>query len=150
MASTENESNLTEVFRERFIEARKRRALSQEDVAVLLDVDQQIVSNFERGKRRLSLDDMPRWARAVGNDWRDMLRTEQDRTTLKALREELKLCEGAIQDGESKTREWARHVADARAELELRENAYNHTVQITQQVRARQAELKQLIAERGK
>jgi transcriptional regulator with XRE-family HTH domain len=42
--------------------ARERQGLSQEDFAALLSRDQRAVSEYERGKRKIAVTDLPRFA----------------------------------------------------------------------------------------
>jgi transcriptional regulator with XRE-family HTH domain len=63
-------------FRSRFIAARKRRGLNQEDVAARLEITQQTVARFELGQRGLAANDMPAWAHAVEEHWRELIEDE--------------------------------------------------------------------------
>jgi transcriptional regulator with XRE-family HTH domain len=70
---TEPTPDLADIFRARFIAARKMNGLKQEDVAARIGTVQQTVAKFELGKRGLSVAEMPAWAEAVGADWRVLL-----------------------------------------------------------------------------
>jgi transcriptional regulator with XRE-family HTH domain len=47
-------------------QARERQGLSQEDFAVLISRDQRAVSEYENGKRRIAVTDLPTFAEALG------------------------------------------------------------------------------------
>ncbi len=54
-----------EVLGERIRQARERKGLSQEDLAALVARDQRAISEYEHGKRRISVTDLPTFARAL-------------------------------------------------------------------------------------
>jgi transcriptional regulator with XRE-family HTH domain len=110
-------------FRERFIAARKRRGYSQDDVAAEIKVTQQTVARFENSKRGLSVNDMPRWANAIGEDWRSLVAEERG----------------------SKS-ELRRALADKKAELQMRRYEANNAAaaleRAEQQARLREADVR--------
>jgi len=46
--------------------AREQRGLSQEEFAALIGRDQRAVSEYENGKRRIAVTDLPKFADALG------------------------------------------------------------------------------------
>jgi transcriptional regulator with XRE-family HTH domain len=66
-------------FRVRWVAARKAAGMTQDDVAAALGVTQQIVGRFEKDKnpRRLFVNEMVRWAAAIGRRWDDVLGVEE-------------------------------------------------------------------------
>ena len=50
---------------ERIRQAREKRGLSQEDLAALISRDQRAVWEYEYGKRRIAVTDLPRLAQAL-------------------------------------------------------------------------------------
>lgn len=50
---------------QRIRQARERKGLSQEDFAALISRDQRAVSEYEHGKRRIAVNDLPVIARAL-------------------------------------------------------------------------------------
>ncbi len=50
---------------ERIRLAREKKGLSQEDLAALVKRDQRAVSEYEHGKRRISVTDLPRFAEVL-------------------------------------------------------------------------------------
>jgi transcriptional regulator with XRE-family HTH domain len=76
MANLEDFPDLEERFRARFIESRVANGLTQQDVATALGTTQQTVARFEGGQRGLGVNDLPRWAGAIGEYWLRMLSTQ--------------------------------------------------------------------------
>ena len=56
----------SDVFRQRVVEARKRRGWSQAELAELLGVSRSSVTTFENGTRGVSLDDALSYCAALG------------------------------------------------------------------------------------
>lgn len=50
----------------RIREARERLGMSQEDFALAVAKDQRAISEYERGKRKLSVTDLPTFAQVLG------------------------------------------------------------------------------------
>ena len=50
---------------QRIRQARERLGISQDDFAVLIERDQRAVSEYEHGKRRISVTDLPKFADAL-------------------------------------------------------------------------------------
>ena len=48
------------------VQLRQRRDMSQQDLADLLGIHRTQLCRWERGKRRVCLDDLQRWAHALG------------------------------------------------------------------------------------
>ena len=74
----------------RIRQAREQRGLSQEELAALIKRDQRAVSEYEHGKRRLSVTDLPRVAQALDVPILyffegDVTATDQDRMVLDAF-----------------------------------------------------------------
>ena len=53
------------ILGERIREARERAGISQEDLAVAVGKDQRAISEYENGKRKLSVTDLPMFARTL-------------------------------------------------------------------------------------
>jgi transcriptional regulator with XRE-family HTH domain len=51
---------------QRIRQAREQRGLSQEELAALIGKDQRAVSEYERGKRRIAVNDLPAFAQVLG------------------------------------------------------------------------------------
>ena len=74
----------------RIRQAREQRGLSQEELAALIKRDQRAVSEYEHGKRRISVTDLPRVAQALDVPILyffegDVTATDQDRMVLDAF-----------------------------------------------------------------
>ena len=74
----------------RIRQAREQRGLSQEEFAALIKRDQRAVSEYEHGKRRISVTDLPRVAQALDVPILyffegDVTATDQDRIILDAF-----------------------------------------------------------------
>ena len=74
----------------RIRQAREQRGLSQEEFAALIKRDQRAVSEYEHGKRRISVTDLPRVAQALDVPILyffegDVTATDQDRMVLDAF-----------------------------------------------------------------
>lgn len=54
-----------ELLGRRIREARERIKLSQEDLAIAVSKDQHAISQYENGKRKLAVTDLPAFARAL-------------------------------------------------------------------------------------
>lgn len=54
------------VLGQRIRQARERRDLSQEEFAALIARDQRAVSEYENGKRKIAVTDLPLFARVLG------------------------------------------------------------------------------------
>ena len=65
-------SNRYRAFLAGLIEARRRAALTQVDLAARLDKPQSFVSKVERGERRLDFVEFVDWAQAIGVDELDL------------------------------------------------------------------------------
>lgn len=50
---------------ERIRQARERAGISQEDLAIAVSKDQRAISEYENGKRKLSVTDLPMFARTL-------------------------------------------------------------------------------------
>jgi len=50
---------------ERIRQARERAGISQEDLAIAVSKDQRAISEYENGKRKLSVTDLPVFARTL-------------------------------------------------------------------------------------
>lgn len=52
-------------FGQRLREARERMALSQEELAALVGKDQTAISEYENGKRKITITDLPEFAQVL-------------------------------------------------------------------------------------
>ena len=63
---TANETAFFKVFGQRIAELRKKRGLTQSDLAAALDLDQTAIASYEVGRRRVPLSLLPHLAKSLG------------------------------------------------------------------------------------
>jgi transcriptional regulator with XRE-family HTH domain len=134
-------------FRERFVEARKRNGFSQEEVADDLGITQQTVARFENSKRGMSLNDMPKWAAAIGEDWRSLVVDEMPGGSKSELRRALSDKRAELGMRRAEAGNAAAALERAQQQLRLRESDARRTQALLAAARSAIADLERQIDE---
>ena len=58
-------------------ELRSARRMSQDELGKLVDIDQTLISRVERNHRKVTVDELPKFAKALGVSTEDLLNGEE-------------------------------------------------------------------------